>query len=316
MTATTPALEQASVRVRAALARWEEELRRRYGFAAVAVRSEAGESCLVLRGHVLLPSQVAEARQRAADAAGAVPVASVLTVLADPQSGAETGWARPAGDVLDLWRNVEMAQLQPDHGAAQRNRTSQVERDWPALRVLARQEGWALVQAADLTLGWARESALVDAPDGRATWQGLVRSVPGERAAVRITGRALCAEARSLLGTSYLWGGTTAGGLDCSGFVQRVYRRAGGLWLPRHSGDQRLQGERVTTSGLRCGDLVFLTLKERAVSHVALCLAGGGAELIHACLRTGCVITQPLEDLLVHYDLRAIRRVAEVGDAA
>jgi cell wall-associated NlpC family hydrolase len=309
-----PALEHASVRVRAALARWEEELRRRYGFAAVALCGEAADGRLVLRGHVLLPSQVAEAQRRAAEAVGDVPVETALTVLADPQGGAEIGWARPDGAVLDLWRNLEMAQLQPDHGAAQRNRASQIEADWPALRVLARQGGWALVQAADLTLGWARESALVEAPDGRATWQRLLRAVPGKRAAVRITSRELCGEARVLLGTPYLWGGTTANGLDCSGFVQRVYRRASGLWLPRHSGDQRLQGERVPLSGLRCGDLVFLTLKERAVSHVALCLAGWGAELIHACLRTGRVITQPLDELLVHYDLRAIRRVADLED--
>lgn len=315
MTAMTSALEHARARMRVALALWEEELHRRYGFAAVALRSEIEDGRLVLRGHVLLPSQEAEAQQRAVEAAGDVPVDTALAVLADPQRGAEIGWARPAGDVLDLWRNLEMAQHLPDHGAAQRNRSSQIEGDWPALRVLARYEGWALVQAADLTLGWAQDQALVDAPDGRTTWQSLVRSAPGTCATVRISSQALYAEAQALLGTPYLWGGTTAGGLDCSGFVQRVYRRAGGLWLPRHSGDQRLQGERVPRAELRCGDLVFLTLKERAVSHVALCLAGGGAELIHACLCTGRVIAQPLDDLLAHYDLRAIRRVAEVEEA-
>jgi cell wall-associated NlpC family hydrolase len=303
----------ALTRVRDALARWQEELHSRYGFAAVSIREDAEEGRLVLHGRVLLPWQVDEARRRAGAAADGVPVECRLTVAADPISGAELGWARPAGPVLDLWRNLAVAQRLPDRGAAQRNRSSQVEPDWPALRVLVRHEGWALVQAADLTLGWTLAEALVEASDNRAAWQRLPRSVAGAIAPVQIASAVLRREAEALLGTPYVWGGTTPGGLDCSGFVQRVYRRAGGLWLPRHSGDQRTQGERVSRTELRPGDLVFLTRKDRPVSHVALCLAEGGAELIHACLRAGRVIAQPLAALLQHYDLRAIRRVAEVS---
>ena len=88
--------------------------------------------------------------------------------------------------------------------------------------------------------------------------------------------------AESFIGVPYLWGGTTALGLDCSGLVQQVYR-LNGLALPRDADQQAMLGRRVEEA--RAGDLMFFGAE--TVTHVALAM--GATEFIHAPMKGGVV---------------------------
>lgn len=81
--------------------------------------------------------------------------------------------------------------------------------------------------------------------------------------------------AEAFLGVPYLWGGTTAHGMDCSGFVQQVYR-LNGIRLDRDADQQATEGRAVDVP--RAGDLLFFSSSpgdppSERVTHVALATA-------------------------------------------
>jgi len=88
--------------------------------------------------------------------------------------------------------------------------------------------------------------------------------------------------AESFIGVPYLWGGTTALGLDCSGFVQQVYR-LNGVALPRDADQQAMLGRKVEEA--RAGDLMFFG--DESVTHVAL--ATSATLFVHAPMKGGVV---------------------------
>jgi hypothetical protein len=86
------------------------------------------------------------------------------------------------------------------------------------------------------------------------------------------------AYARAFLDAPYLWGGTNWLGIDCSGFVQLVYRMAGNS-LPRDADQQHdFLSQTVAREEMRAGDLIFFGSKN--ITHVALALSN--QEYIHA----------------------------------
>lgn len=79
-----------------------------------------------------------------------------------------------------------------------------------------------------------------------------------------------------MVGVSYRRGGTDPdAGLDCSGFVQLVFREAIGMVLPRTSREMSQVGARVEHQELKPGDLVFFNTMRRAFSHVGIYLGEG-----------------------------------------
>jgi len=135
--------------------------------------------------------------------------------------------------------------------------------------------------------GYLKTEAVIEVPSLDSTVQDLPNRVG--------------AYARSLLGTPYLWGGTSAFGLDCSGFVQRVFGLCGVL-LPRDAYQQAAVSYENAAIQVeppyQMGDIVFFLGREdprqRGVTHVGIALDkdrfihayGVAGVSIHAFLNT------------------------------
>lgn len=87
--------------------------------------------------------------------------------------------------------------------------------------------------------------------------------------------------ALSLIGTPYKFGGNRPEtGMDCSGFVNHVYREVAGIRLPRGSYEMSLHGEPLEPAALQPGDLVFFNTLDRPFSHVGVYV--GENRFVHA----------------------------------
>jgi hypothetical protein len=81
------------------------------------------------------------------------------------------------------------------------------------------------------------------------------------------------------LNSPYLWGGKTNFGIDCSGFVQQVFKFSG-YQLPRDAYQQAEAGEPVLFEQRLPGDLAYFIDESDRIVHVGLLLEGN--QIIHA----------------------------------
>jgi cell wall-associated NlpC family hydrolase len=98
--------------------------------------------------------------------------------------------------------------------------------------------------------------------------------------------------AYGFLGARYRFGGSSRTALDCSSFVQQVFREME-ISLPRTAREQFHVGNEVLPGDLQKGDLVFFHTYARYPSHVGIYL--GGNKMIHASSRDRRVVISSMD---------------------
>jgi gamma-D-glutamyl-L-lysine dipeptidyl-peptidase len=177
---------------------------------------------------------------------------------------------------------------------------------------------WVKVRSHDDYEGWMHRGYLVDASGDEDRWpvslgsrvrepDGVERDLPllarVHPTAVVISGMAVepaelpvrfpatpaaivQSASTRFVGASYMWGGVSPQGCDCSGFVQSIFRLHG-IALPRDA-SQQVAGEPddVPLEALRAADLAFFSDRDdRRITHVGIMLGEG--RMAHSALSRG-----------------------------
>lgn len=126
-------------------------------------------------------------------------------------------------------------------------------------------------------------SSLTSLNHGKAFWRKNAVQYAGKvwnPVVVKINPKLVKQLAYKYLNTSYLWGGKSVFGIDCSGFTQMVYKFLN-VRIPRDAWQQAEQGKIITSlQHVQCGDLAFFDNEEGRIIHVGLVL--NEHEIIHS----------------------------------
>ena len=195
------------------------------------------------------------------------------------------------------------------------------EGDWVCVRGADAYEGWMhggfLARASQASARQSRGPTQVSLGAVTRTGDGTRRSLPlrallsldesvenGEIIEARRLAERFPLEAGAIpqtagdyfSSTSYLWGGVTPWGADCSGLVQSVFALHG-VALPR---DAWMQAEVGTDAGRDVGellpaDLVFFSDREdQRITHVGIAM--GARRMVHLALGRGGYAIENLDD--------------------
>jgi peptidoglycan DL-endopeptidase LytE len=163
-----------------------------------------------------------------------------------------------------------------------------------------------------------RHSDLFNEKDYEQSLQELTESEPEHQVDLRkstelkVDGiKELKKSAYGFLGTRYRFGGSSrSGGIDCSAFVQKVFRELE-VSLPRTAREQFEVGSAVTPGDLQKGDLIFFSTYASYASHVGIYL--GNNKMIHASSRDRRVVISPMNTAYYRSRFLGAKRITKVN---
>ncbi len=141
--------------------------------------------------------------------------------------------------------------------------------DGDVVRAIEEADGWYKIEDGYICADYVQQ---IDAEEAAAAEQEKKASGAGAE---------IAAYAQQYLGYSYVYGGSSPKGFDCSGFTKYIYKQFG-YSINRSASDQLKNGSSVSKDELQPGDLVFFRQggSSRPASHVGLYIGNG--EFIHA----------------------------------
>ena len=104
-------------------------------------------------------------------------------------------------------------------------------------------------------------------------------------------------------GVKYQMGGDSKSGIDCSGFVQKMYKSSFNLDIPRNTSTLSGMGYEISKNELEIGDLVFF--KTGKTNHVGIYLDNG--KFMHASTKIGVTISDLNSDYYLNSYWKAQR---------
>lgn len=156
-------------------------------------------------------------------------------------------------------------------------RVDKMQQDWVSLPLLKKEKPGQRIG------GWLPASSVVS-----------LAELPSDTSSRR---RIIIESAFTFFGVPYLWGGCSAGGMDCSGLSRLVHRLAG-IEIPRDADMQKPAGKPVERP-FKPGDLIFFTGENDSthshITHVAISL--GGDRVIHSSRMNNGVYTNTMSEV-------------------
>ncbi|KYH29718.1 gamma-D-glutamyl-L-lysine endopeptidase [Moorella mulderi DSM 14980] len=160
------------------------------------------------------------------------------------------------------------------------------------LPLLQQKEGWMEVWLPGRGTAWLAANEVEVWPGGK---------VKGKR-----SGEDVIKTAERLRGVSYLWGGVSLYGIDCSGLAYIAYY-LNGVQLPRDADMQFQVGREVARADLQPGDLVFFNTESSGSLPTHVGIYTGNGEFINSRSGQG-VITSRLDEPLFAMGYLGARR--------
>ena len=141
----------------------------------------------------------------------------------------------------------------------------------------------------------------------RGDYVSFTEPDPSQAPAAGSIGEQIVAFAEQVLGTPYVWAGSSPSGFDCSGFVSYVFKNFG-YTVNRTAASMYTNGVAVDKSELQIGDAVFFASSSESIGHVGIYIGDG--EFIHSSSGCGYVTISGLDESYYSRMYVGARRIA------